>query len=348
MRTPLLGFVVGLLAVGCGDDPDPAPLPREVVIDTEIDASGLSPEVAFAVPEGTRSVTVVVEGANDGLYGLGAFALGDAVDLVELPDGAPGPAMRTAYHDEQVGQMPGELFQSIRLGTFSHVYPYRPDQEVVAGAAALRVASDRPGPVTVRILMPEDDGAATLTLNLYVVSDTLDEPDSEAFIAELERIFAQAGIAVTIAGVERLTGTGREQITDFSEPQEAPGSQAAMLPALVADRETAGLDIFFVESLPFGVGGLSLGTPGPPIRGSYYFGVIVQGGLAPVETARITAHEAAHFLALQHVENRGVSGMTYPDPLDDTGPGADNLMEDGTILTNDQAFALSRSALLAR
>lgn len=43
----------------------------------------------------------------------------------------------------------------------------------------------------------------------------------------------------------------------------------------------------------------------------------------PFELARITAHEAGHVLALQHVQNRGISGRTYPDPLDDTTPGAD-------------------------
>ncbi len=159
-------------------------------------------------------------------------------------------------------------------------------------------------------------------------------------------MFAQAGITVRIDGVERLTGTALEQITDFNEPQESPTSQSAMVPALVADRPNPGLDVFFVEQLPSGVAGLSLGTPGPPIRGSYYFGVIVRGGFQPAEMARITAHEVAHFLALQHVQNRGISGMTYPDPIDDTTPGVDNLMEDGTVLTPGQSFALTRSALL--
>lgn len=98
--------------------------------------------------------------------------------------------------------------------------------------------------------------------------------------------------------------------------------------------------------LPAGVGGLSLGTPGPPLRASYYFGVLVRGDFPAAELARVTAHEIAHFVALQHVQNRGISGQTYPDPLDDTTPGADNLMADGTVLTPDQAFALSLSALL--
>ncbi len=333
-----------LVVMGCGG-PDDGPPPREVAIEATVAASGLSEDIAFEVPSGTRSITVVIEGAGDALFALGAFELGGA-DLVQLPAGAPGPAMQASYEQEQIGQMPGGLFQSIRLGTFTHVYPYRPDQSVSAGRARLRVASNRPGPVTVTIVMPEDDGANALPLNLYVVSDTLADPDTPAFQDELARLFAQAGITVTIGGVERLSGTAFERITQFSEPQEAPNSQAAMMPSLVADRALDGLDVFFVEGLPAGVAGLSLGTPGPPIRGSYYFGVIVRGGFPDLEMARIAAHEAAHFLALQHVQNRGISGMTYPDPLDDTTPGTDNLMEDGTILTADQAFALSRSALL--
>jgi hypothetical protein len=334
-----------LLVAACGDDVADPPL-REVVLVGEVDGSGLSPELRFTIPEGTRSVTIVVEGDPEALYALGAFTLGDGADRVGLPAGPPGEAMRAAYEDEEIGQMPGGLYQSIRLGTFTHVFPYRPDQEVLPGAGSLRVASTRAGPVTVRLLLPEDDGVRTLPLNLYVVSATLADPDTEPFVGELTRIFAQADLAVELRRVERLTGTSLERITESTEPQEAPGSPSARLPGLVADRDGPGLDVFFVESLPFGIGGLSLGTPGPPVRGSYYFGVVVRGSLPAVELARVTAHEVAHFLALQHVENRGVSGAIYPDPLDDTVPGAGNLMERGTLLTADQAFALSRSALL--
>ncbi len=335
-----------LVLVGCGDSEE-APQPREVTLEVAVDASGLSEEVLFEIPDGTRSITVVVEGAPDALYALGAFSMGDGVDRVALPAGAPGTAMETSYVQEQIGHMPGELYQSIRLGTFTHVYPYRPDQAVVAGAAALRVASNKPGPATVTIVMPDDVPATVLPLNLYVVSDTLAEPNTPQFTGELERIFAQSAITLRINGLERLTGTAFARITDFNEPQETPTSQSAMLTGLVTDRTSDGLDVFFVESLPSGVGGLSLGTPGPPSRGSYYFGVIVRGGFPAVEQARVTAHEVAHFLALQHVQNRGISGTTYPDPLDDTTPGTGNLMESGTVLTAGQSFALSRSALLA-
>ncbi len=338
--------LVVVLFLGCGASEE-GPPPRDVSFDVTIDSTGLSEEVSFRVPEVTRSITVIAEGAPDALYALGAFALGDGVDLVQLPAGAPGPAMQMTYEQEQIGQMPGALFQSIRLGTYTHVYPYRPDQVVLAGDhGTLRVASNKPGTVHVTILMPEDDSASVLPLNIYVVSDTLAEPNNATFTSELERVFGQAALAVRVNGIERLTGTAFERITDFNEPQESPTSQSAMLTGLVADRTTDGLDVFFVEGLPTGVAGLSLGTPGPPVRGSYYFGVLIRGGFPAIEQARVTAHEVAHFLALQHVQNRGISGATYPDPLDDTTPGADNLMEDGTLLTPGQNFALSRSALL--
>lgn len=337
--------LVALLALAACADPA-GPASREVTLATTVGADGLSPEVVFTLPEGSRSVTIVVEGAPEALYALGAFALGDRTDRIGLPGESPGPAMQMAYLNEQIGQMPGALYQSIRLGTFTHVYPYRPGQELVPGAAMIRVASDTPGPVSVRVLMPPDDGASVLPLNIYVVGDELGERVTPAFTAELERLLAQASITPRIDLVETITGTSLERIMDFSEPQEAPTSMSAMLPSLVADRETEGLDVFLVESLPPGVAGLALGTPGPPVRGSYYFGIVVRGDAGAMQLARVVAHEAGHFLALQHVQNVGVSGRTYPDPLDDTRVGDDNLMEGGTTLTPDQAFALSRSALL--
>ncbi len=340
-----IAIAVALL-VGCGESAD-GPPPREVSFDVAIGDSGISEEATFRIPEGTRSITVIAKGSPDALYALGGFALGDGVDLVELPAGAPGPAMQMSYDQEQIGHMPGALYQSIRLGTYTHVYPYRPDQTVIAGDdGALRIASNKPGTVTVTVLMPEDDGATVLPLNLFVVSDTLAEPTDAMFTSELERVFAQASLSIRINGIERLTGTAFERITDFNEPQESPTSQSAMLTSVVADRASDGLDVFFVEGLPTGVAGLSLGTPGPPTRGSYYFGVLVRGGFPAIEQARVTAHEVAHFLALQHVQNRGISGQIYPDPIDDTMPGPDNLMEDGTVLTAGQSFALSRSFLL--
>lgn len=311
-------------------------------------ASGFSEELAFTVPPGTRSLTVVATGADGALYALGSLRTADGVEHVGIDLGTPpGPTMRASYADEQIGHMPGNLFQSVRLGTFTHVYPYRDDQTLPAGATTLRIASDMPGPVSVLLVMPADDGADTLHINLIAVSDTFTFPAPLGFMDEVQAIFDQVGVTVVVDDVIALPGTGLSAITDFVEPQETPATQAAMLPGLVGTMVAPGaLDVFVVDSLPFGVGGLSLGTPGPPRRGSYYYGVVLRRTADDAELARVLAHEVLHFLALQHVENTGLSGMTYPDPLDDTAPGQGNLMENGTSLTADQAFSVSRSALL--
>jgi hypothetical protein len=343
MRLSML--LLALACVAC-TDADPSPPSRELMFDATIDDSGLSEELSFAIPEHTRSVTVVAEGAPDALLALGTFALGDGADLVQLPGDPHGPAMEESYQQEQIGHMPGQLYQSIRLGTFTHVYPYKPGQLVVAGTGRIRIAANRSGPVKVRIVMPEDIAATVLPLNVYIVSDTLADPITDPFREELQQIFTRAGITIRIDRIERLAATPFARITDFNEPQESPTSQSAMIPSLVVDRASEGLDVFLVERLPSGVAGLSLGTPGPPIRGSYYFGVVIRGDYPAFELARVMAHEVSHFLALQHLQNRGVSGQLYPDPIDDTTPGADNLMENGTALSAGQTFALTRSALL--
>lgn len=64
--------------------------------------------------------------------------------------------------------------------------------------------------------------------------------------------------------------------------------------------------------------------------------------------ARVVAHEVAHFLGLQHVQNKGTSGKVYDDPLDDTNPATSNLMTNGTAITPGQIFVLQKSALLSK
>jgi hypothetical protein len=343
---------MGLLLASCGDSPsggDAGTGAREVATTTTVDSSGRSELVSFTVPDSTRSISIVVEGELGGLYALAELTFADGSDLVQLPSGSPSPMMQASYRDEQVGVMPGDLYQSIRLGTFSHVHPNRPDLAVTPGPASLRVASDTAGPVAITILMPEDDGGRTLHLNVITVSDTITLGNPPTFAPELANLFAAADLAVQIDDVVTLAGTTLETITDWSEPQEAPTSMSAMLPSLVAGRLTnQAVDVFVVEELPLGIGGLSLGTPGPPLRGSYYYGVVVISTGNNATMAHLVAHEVSHFLGLQHVTNTGISGTLYPDPLDDTDPSLPNLMSGGNsnALTADQAFVLGRSALL--
>lgn len=341
-------LLLALLGCDGASSPDDAARPRVIQADLDVSAGGFSDPFDLVVPEGTRSITIVVTGSDDALYALGAFQTADGVERVGIdPGSSPGPAMRASYDTEQIGQMAGALFQTIRLGTFTHVFPYRPDQAVVAGATSLRIASDKPGPVHLTVVMPADDGGKTLHVNLIAVSESLVLAQPASFLDDLQALFAQVGITVVVDNTLELRGTGLSAITESTEPQEAPPSMSARLPALVAGRfDNDALDIFIVDSLPPGIGGLSLGTPGPPLRGSYYFGLIVRRSTNDGQLAIVIAHETSHFLALQHVTNVGVSGMVYPDPLDDTQPGQGNLMQTGSKLTPDQGFALSRSALL--
>jgi hypothetical protein len=212
----------------------------------------------------------------------------------------------------------------------------------------LRVVRDAPGGTAkVRVLMAAEDGARVLHLNLVRVSATADVTAEAAFLPEVRRIFAQAGIEIVIDEARALRGTAYEKITSFTEPQEAPESDSAALARIVGAKTTSSaLDVMIVDRLPVGVAGLSLGVPGPPLGEGYYFGVVI-GAASDAVLGRVIAHETAHFMGLQHVENRGVSGKIYEDPIPDTSSTKPNLMEDGTELTEGQAFVLSRSPLLS-
>lgn len=329
--------------------PDAAPAQRFLTKSVAIATNGVSGILEIVVPPETRSFTIVATGDPTKLYALASLRTGDGVERVNIDvDANHGAEMESAYNVEQVGQMPGDLFQSIRLGTFTHVYPHAPGQTATAGTVQLRIASNATaGDVNVTVLMPKDDESKVLHVNLIAVSDTFTIASPAPAFAAWQAIYDQAGITLVVDEVLTMKGTMFNQIMQFTEPQESPQSLSAQLATLGAKRVVSdALNVFMVDALPQGVAGLSLGTPGPPIRSSYYYGVIVQHSTNAATEGRVIAHEVAHFLALQHVTNAGVSGMIYPDPLPDTQPGQGNLMETGTALTQGQIFALSRSALL--
>ena len=89
-----------LAAAGCGVSaaaPDAGPPPRALEADLAVDASGFSPELAFTVPDGTRSVTIVATGDDGALLALGSLRTPDGTERVGLPpDAPPGDAMQTS------------------------------------------------------------------------------------------------------------------------------------------------------------------------------------------------------------------------------------------------------------
>lgn len=342
---------------GRGDDGREEPV-RRASFSVRFDARGISQPIRVMVPERTRALAVVARGGDEILYGLAWLETADGVEHVGLPaddeDGDRldlGQAMREQYREEGVGAMPGALHQSIRLGTFTFVYPDRPGLALPPGEAVLRIAASDPASpaIDVEILMPPDDGARILPVNVFAVSSRFSYagPDAVPFIPGLQAILGSAGIEVAVERVVNLPDSGLARMSEISRPQEPPGSASAEL-ALLGGAMVAGdaLNLFIVDALPDGLAGWSLGTPGPPLPDTCYSGVVAshaQGEQLP----RVLAHEIGHYLGLAHPVDTGSSGTAYPDPLDDTEPGRGNLMSgDGVALTRDQAFVVSRSPLL--
>jgi hypothetical protein len=319
--------------------------PRERRLErVELAADGRSAAIAIDVPVGTRSLTLVVDGDDDALYGLASLVTADGVERIGLPDGSVGPMLARAYRDERVGRLPGR--QSVRLGLFTHVYPARPGEALPAGRTVVRLASDRPGPVSLRALMPPDDGAARLPVALVTTRAAAGAAaDDPAWLADAAELLRPA-VEVEVVEVIELP-IGPIALTEVSEPQEPPDSESAAL--LAEARRVLGSDalaIVVVDDLPTGLGGWSLGTPGPPLPGTPYSGVVIERG-GRARMARVAAHELAHYLGAAHVVDRGASGARYDDGLDDTEPGEGNLMDEaGDRLSPAQAFVLRRSALL--
>ncbi|HEY5924400.1 MAG TPA: hypothetical protein VIV11_22135 [Kofleriaceae bacterium] len=256
--------------------------------------------------------------------------------------------MERRYGEERSARMPGALWQTIRLGTFTHVYPYTLGQRLPAGESELRIASNAAdGTVLVMLIFAPENGANVLHVNLIAVSDSFSMPAQPGFLPEVRRIFDQAGIEIVVDDVYDLTGSPFDRMTDFPAPEAAPDSQFAELARLASRREPSdALNVFFVDALPGGLAGLSLGRPGPPVSTSYYYGVIVRRAALDDVQAHLVAHEIAHFLGLQHIVNVTEAGRIDKDPILDTTLDEPNLMDLGTSLTPGQVFALSRSAML--
>ncbi len=330
------------------------------------DPRGISPPLRVQVPPRTRSMTVVVDGDPGALYALAGLEISarapleshpfDPVDLADAAD--LGDVMRAAYFDERSGQMPGQLRQTIRLGLFTAIYPDRPDMLLVESDLVVRVATtDRARPVDVTILFPEalPAGPAVLPVVLFMWSptraggaapavDARGEVAGLPFVARLRSILAAGGIELRVERVIEMTDPAFARMTELSEPQEPPTSESARL-AVSAGARVQGdaLNLFVVDALPSGVGGWTLGTPGPPLPDTIYSGVVAARLDGGDELARVLAHEICHYLGLWHVRHTSRYGATQADPLADTTPGTGNLMDEdgsGTGLTRDQAEVL--------
>ena len=358
-RAPVV-LVSWLLWAGCSSPP--ASVPNDLATGADLAAprartltvtltDGLSPPIELVVPDHTRSLTVVAVGDDHALYALGSLRTPDGVEQVTLPQ-PPAMTLQQQYYGDQVPVLPTGLYQTIRVGTFTHVYPYAPGQTLLPGPMSLRIASSAAsGSVAVTLLLPEDDGAHVLHLNALTVTSVDTPAPADSWRAPLQAIFDQAGITIVVDQVTAVTSAEFASISETPGTLPEPGDVYCRLALAGHGWVTSGaLNLFLVESLPGAIGGFTLGLPGPPVPTSYDFGVVVRAQANDAAAARAIGHEVAHFLNLHHVQDIGTfSGTAYPDPLDDTTPGQPNLMDAmGTTLTPGQAFSLSKSALLVK
>jgi hypothetical protein len=140
-----LMFCLAACSSGSAGGEDP---PRRVsVAGVHFDARGVSAPVRVSVPERTRSLAVVVRGDDRALYALASL---ETADGRRPESGSPTTsscrsrcARRTSRR--RSASCPGDLHQSIRLGTFTAIYPDRPGRALPAGEAVIRVATSEPG-----------------------------------------------------------------------------------------------------------------------------------------------------------------------------------------------------------
>lgn len=356
LSIPILLLAVVVVA-GCRREAaDGAPVRRVSFAQVGFDIGGRSRLLHVEVPARTRSIAIVAEGAQDTLFALAELRTSDGVDQVALPAGLElGAAMRAAYFDEASGTMPGKLRQAIRIGLFTHVYPDRPGAELPPGELSFRIATSEPSRTAdVEVLLPEESGASVLPINLVTVASggvgEPADPDALPFVSRLRAILAGGGVELRVEESLRLADVDLAGLSQLSRPQEPPTSDSSRL-ALLGGAMVGGdaLNVFVVDAMPAGVGGWTLGTPGPPRPDTYYSGVLAARLDGGDELARVLAHEICHYLGLWHLEHTDGAGALHVDPLDDTEPGSGNLMDEdgaGTRLTADQGYVLARHPLL--
>lgn len=305
-------------------------------------------DVPFEVPEGARSITVVVDGDDSALFAVGSLVLSDGVERV----GYTEPLTR-----EDAWRMlaTGDQRQVVGTGAMALQYPYVASQPVLAGPALVRVLSDRPGAsFRIRVVTPIGEARA-FHVSLVSMSSLRVADEEPAFIDEARAILAAGGVDLIIDERIDLAPVAAYVPTFPPGPGDA---SAALVQRAHAALSTDAVPLILVELTD--AAGFSRGVPCPPFA-LHTQAVFVDptpsflGATAEV-LPRLAAHELSHALGLVHVEDTPLTGPTISDPFDDTDGFDSTLMGSMVIggaiterileITPDQRFAMTRSALL--
>lgn len=312
-------------------------LQRRIEITVDVESDGATEPVPFEIPAGTRSVGVTAVGGANDVIAVTELTLGDGIDRIGV--GRIPPVLLENVASQHLRMVPGDVFQEASTGVQTLAFPNAPATgDIPPGPGSVRVSSTGRSLDLTIVFAPE---AETLTLPLDVfVSDpdlTLN-PDSPALTRAAD-LLEQAGIVVefrTIASIDTSDGFRAEAGLRVDGP-------VASLVDLAAAGGTDALDVFVVPQLD--VSGFSPRIPGPlvpsPLRA-----VVVKSTARPSDLGRVIAHEVGHYLGLHHLELYTDDHRPIPDPIPDTEPGTNNLMDAGTILTDGQIEVIRRSPLL--
>ena len=312
-------------------------LARLIEATLDVESDGATEPFEFDIPAGTRSVGITAVGGSNDVIAVTQLTLGDGIDRVGV--GRIPPVLLENVASQHLRMVPGDVFQEAGTGVQTLTFPNSPGTgDVPPGQGSVRVSSTGRSLDLTIVLAPDADNL-TLPLDVFVSDPDLAlGPDSSALTRAAD-LLGQAGIIVefrTIASVDTPDGFRAEAGLRVDGP-------VASLVELAATVGTDALDVFVVPQLD--VSGFSPRIPGPlvpsPLRA-----VVVKSTSRPSDLGRVIAHEVGHYLGLHHLELYTDDHRPVPDPIPDTEPGSNNLMDAGTILTEGQIEVIRRSPLL--
>lgn len=312
-------------------------LPRLIEVTVDVESDGATEPFTFEIPAGTRSVGITAVGAPSDVIAVTELTLGDGIDRVGI--GRIPPVLLENVASQHLRMVPGDVFQEASTGVQTLAFPNAPGTgEIPPGPGSVRVSSTGRSLDLTIVLAPEAENL-TLPLDVFVSDPDLTlGPDSPALTRAAD-LLEQAGIIVefrTIASIDTPDGFRAEAGLRVDGP-------VAWLVELAASEGTEALDVFVVPQLD--VSGFSPRIPGPLVP-SPMRAVVVKSTSRPSDLGRVIAHEVGHYLGLHHLELYTDDHRPVPDPIPDTEPGTNNLMDAGTILTDGQIEVIRRSPLL--